>query len=253
MIGDEITYIIALTGGLLSFFAPCTFVTLPTFISYLASRATDGSVLNEKGAQYRKKVFLSALVYVLGFLVVFTLLGMTASQLGLSLVQNKGLLTNIGAVVIVLLGIFMLFGDKIPFMHFMYREKKFDVTKKEKINGYFFPFTLGITSALSWTPCVGPILGGILFLASSRVDTVAQGGFMLFLFGLGISIPFLMIALGIGYSEKWVKKLAKHTIWINRVSALLLITIGVALLTGFSDQIFGWIYSIFANLGYTPK
>jgi len=181
----EVSWIAAFGAGLVTFLAPCTFTTLPAFISYLLIKST-GEADTRKSSRW--SLFFGGLSYVLGFIVVFTLLGLTATSLGFYFAVNKVLLTQIGGVVIIFFGLFILFGERLKFMSFMFREQKFDLSQShQKLEkGYSFPFFIGVTSAFAWTPCIGPILGSILFLASSTSSQIWEGAWLLFLYGLGI-------------------------------------------------------------------
>ncbi|MFQ5492775.1 MAG: cytochrome c biogenesis CcdA family protein [Candidatus Dojkabacteria bacterium] len=249
---QEVNFITAFGAGLLTFFAPCTFVTLPTFISYLIFQATGEETIRS-GKRYKLKVLLSAVSYVSGFLLVFTLLGVTATGVGSLFSRNKDLLTNVGAIVIILFGLLILFGERVKKLQFLFKEKKVEVNTTRFGKGYVFPFIIGVTSAFAWTPCIGPILGGILFLAGTSTDTALQGGALLFTYGLGISIPFILIAVFLGSAQKWMRKINRYTGTIHKISALLLIILGVMLLTGFADQAYGFLFRLFTSIGYMPK
>jgi len=250
---EEVTYITAFGVGLLTFFAPCTFATLPVFLSSLALSATGAKEGETGNLKYHLQVFFSALSYVAGFLLVFTLLGLTATSLGSFLTKNNQLLTQIGGFVIILFGLSIIFSERFKFLHFLLREKKIDLSHVRSTKGYITPFIIGITSAFAWTPCIGPILGAILFLASSTSSSAAQGAFLLFLYGLGIMLPFLLIAIFVGRSQIFVKRLSKYTHLIHRISAWILIVLGILLLTGLTDQLFGWLFNLFSFFGYNPR
>lgn len=248
----DVSFVAAFSAGLVTFFAPCTFVTLPAFISYLVLKAS-GESTQVRSNRYRWKVMISAIAYVSGFLIVFTLLGMTATSIGSLFSKNKQVLTQLGGVIIIFFGMFILVGDRLKPLHFLYREKKVSFSPQEVSKGYYFPFLIGITSAFAWTPCIGPILGSILLLASSTSSNAYdEGGLLLFTYGLGISIPFLLIALTFGYSEKFVRKFSKYTEKVYRFSAVLLILLGLSLVTGYSERIFSYMFSLFIKLGYNP-
>ncbi|MCB9803662.1 sulfite exporter TauE/SafE family protein [Candidatus Nomurabacteria bacterium] len=226
----DVTFITAFTAGLLTFFAPCTFVALPTFLAYITNNAT---MEDPDSGGRRFRVMRSTLLYAVGFILVFTLLGYSASSISRSLNLNKDLLTQIGGVLIILLGSFVLFGEKIKGLQFLFREKKIGVDKLSRFAGSsIYPFILGFVTAIAWTPCVGPILGGILLLAGTQSDTPAQGAFLLTIHGIGIMVPFLVIALLFDRASGIVKKYAKYTKKIHTISGYLLLIIGLLMLTG---------------------
>lgn len=247
----EVTYLGVFLAGLATFFAPCTFVTLPTFISYLALVATSKVDHNQK-IKHKLIIVISSISYILGFLLVFTLLGMAATWAGGFLRQNQYLFKLLGGIVIALMGIFILFGDKIKLLQGLFREQKFKLQVDTLSKGYLAPFLIGTTSAFAWTPCVGPILGSVLFLASSST-TSWQGGALLFVYGLGINIPFLLLALGFSYADKFIHRFKRYSRLIYQFSALVLILIGILLILNLDGRIFGILLRVFISLGYSPK
>lgn len=251
---DNVTLLSAFVIGLLTFFAPCTFVALPTFISYLALRATDVEVLSKpKQRRFSLRILLSALSYAAGFLLVFTVLGLTASEVGRFLNTNRDLYARFGGMLIILFGLFILFGEHISKVRFLFREKRVYVKPHFTEAGYLFPFVIGLTSAFSWTPCIGPILGSIFLLAGRTSSTAASGALLLFMYGLGIMLPFIGIALVFGSAEKIVARLKKYTGFIHKLTAVILIFMGILLFTGLFNQLFGVVYRVFIGLGYSPR
>jgi cytochrome c-type biogenesis protein len=247
----QLNLITAFIAGLITFFAPCTFTTLPSFLGYLSFKAT-GEDLRLDSKKYRIKVVLSALSYVAGFLLIFTLLGIAVSQLGTFLAQNKQLFTRLGGLVIIGFGLFILIGERFSNLNFMFQERKIRLKTRHFFDdSYVFPFVLGLTSAFAWTPCIGPVLGSILLLASGT-GSVFQGGLLLFVYALGINIPFLLISLFVGSSQKFVKKFRKTAVILHKLSAWLMILLGLILLLGISDIIFAFLYRTFVAFGYSP-
>ncbi|HLD03243.1 MAG TPA: cytochrome c biogenesis protein CcdA [Candidatus Dojkabacteria bacterium] len=258
---DELSLITAFGAGLITFFAPCTFVTLPIFLSYLSLsisgknlnvQAKTGNSLQDTAQITVWQTFAGAILYVGGFLIVFTLLGVTASEFGRSLFQNKEVFTKIGALLVIFFGIFILFGEKVAKLQFLYQEKKFRIDSRRFKNSLFLPVIIGITSAFAWTPCIGPILGGILFLAAST-QTALQGGILLFLYGLGINLPFLLLAIIAARSAGFVQKFSSIAAKLQKMAAVIMIILGIILFTGWYSEIFGQVYQIFIKLGYRPN
>ena len=261
---DELSFITAFGAGLITFFAPCTFVTLPIFLSYLSLSITgsNGKNLNTQaktnnGQQSIYKAsalqtFAGAVLYVSGFLIVFTLLGVTASEFGRGLLQNKEVFTQIGALLVIFFGFFILYGEKIHRLQFLYQEKKFRIDSSIFKNSYILPIVIGITSAFAWTPCIGPILGSILFLAANT-QTALQGGFLLFIYGLGINLPFLLLAIVATRSTGFVERFSGFAAKLQKLAAVIMIILGIILFTGWYNEIFGQVYQIFIRLGYKPN
>lgn len=243
----NVTFTAAFIAGLVSFLAPCTFVTLPYFLASLTASAF-GNDASQTG--YKKKVFFSAILYVLGFLVVFTLLGYSANTIGNYLDRNRELFLQISGILVVLFGLIIVAGDKIPLLFPFLRTKQLQFSKVGA--SYWTPFIIGITSAFSWTPCIGPILGTILLIASFTSTRSIEGAMLLFTYGLGIMIPFLLLAVVFAYSQNIVKKLYKVSAIIYKVTGIFLILLGITILTGYSGVIFGNVNSFFIELGYRP-
>jgi len=227
----DISFFAALAAGLVTFFAPCTFVTLPYFIGYIG-----GVALEEESESINYRAFKGSIPYVLGFMIVFTLMGTTASFVGSFIRDNRDILVQVSSFILIGLGVLMVFGEKIPYLAFTYKEQKFEVKRPEKSNR-FTSFLLGITSAFAWTPCIGPILGGILLLAGNS-DTVVEGTFLLFTYSLGIGIPFLLIALMIDKVKKYIFRSAAFVKKLHKITGWILIIVGIGYLTGLNNDIY---------------
>jgi cytochrome c-type biogenesis protein len=247
---QEVTLIGAFFAGLVTFLAPCTFATLPIFVTYIVGSTAEE--LHEGGRKAKLSAALNAISYILGFTVVFVLLGMTATSLGKYFSRRTDQFTKLGGVFVVLFGLFMIIGEKIPIFQFLYKEKKLDASGSFKKFSYLRSFLIGVTSAFAWTPCIGPILGAILFYASATTSVMLEGGLLLFAYSLGISVPFFVLSLFIGYSAGFIKKINKYVGLIHKVSGVLMILLGIFLVSGFSDSIFAVLFRFFVSLGYTP-
>lgn len=245
----NVTFTAAFLAGLVTFFAPCTFVTLPYFLSFLAAETITSVDTGPKS--YKRRVFLSALLYVFGFLIVFTLLGYSASSFGRFLNTHREVFMKSGAILMLIFGAFIVIGDRIKFLHFLYHEKK--IRHNVISESYSFPFIIGVTSAFAWTPCIGPLLGSILFLASYTTSKSIEGALLLLTYGLGITAPFLLLSLVTTYSEKWVRKLSRFANSVYIVSGIILIILSISILTGYSDVLFTEVYKVFIRLGYQPQ
>ncbi len=243
---NEVSIITAFLSGLVTFFAPCTFVTLPAFISYISTEAlsSEDDLKNKK-----RKMLISALLYSAGFILVFTLLGLTASAVGLSMISNKENLQRIGGFLMIFAGLFILFGDKIKSLSFVFNEKKISLDKVKR-GKFIFPFIIGVTSAFAWTPCIGPVLGSILFLAGASSESPLQGAFLLFVHSLGITIPFIIMTILFEQALPLIKKLGKYTKTLYKIGGFIIILVGISLLFGFYTDISAFVYKTFAKLGY---
>jgi cytochrome c-type biogenesis protein len=222
----EVSLIAALSAGLLSFFSPCILPLIPTYLSYLL-----GDYAKAKKKERNLSLIIRSMSFILGFTVIFVLLGLSATFLGKFLIQNQSLLTTVGGVIIIIFGLHL---TGIFEINYFYREKKFELPNYLK--GNFKAFVMGIVLALGWTPCIGPILSSILIAASTKTN-IFSGGLMLFFYALGLAVPFFLTALFMDYLLPKFKVFNKHLPVVNKVTGLLLITFGILMLTGYIEVI----------------
>ncbi|MCL7465761.1 cytochrome c biogenesis protein CcdA [Phaeovulum sp. NW3] len=231
--------IVALSAGLLSFLSPCVLPIVPPYLAYMGGV----SVTEMSGrAARRGPVLVAAAFFVLGLSTVFLLLGFAASAAGRVLLQYQDWFTTLAGLVIMVFGLHFLGIFRIGFMD---REARIDAG--ERGGSAFGAYVLGLAFAFGWTPCLGPILGAILSLAASEAD-LARGTALLAAYALGLGIPFLLVAAffpALGGVMAWMKR---HMGRIERISGLLLWTVGLMMLTGsFSDFSF-WLLETFPAL-----
>lgn len=215
----------ALLAGIVSFFSPCVLPLVPAYLSFLAGVSLEkmrGGI--DQGIRVR--VMLSAAGFVLGFSTVFILLGASATLIGRWLAINSVWMGKIAGLVIIILGIHMTGLIRIPFL--MYERRMHPGARPMRIYGAYL---IGIAFAFGWTPCVGPLLAGILALAGTR-DTVGQGMFLLAVYSAGLGIPFLLTAMAIGQFMKLMQRFKKWLRWVEILAGGLLIFIGVVMLAG---------------------
>jgi len=228
---DVLSLIIpAFIAGLLTFIAPCTLPLVPGYLGFISGVSLEK--LNDplKSKELRRKIFLNGVLYVLGFSLVFIILGSLFGLGGAALVKYRVWLSRIGGVFVILFGIYMLGVFRIPFLSFLNSEKQFPILKFVKPGKPLSSFIFGTAFAFGWTPCVGPILASILFLASTSA-TVAGGAFLLAVFSLGLAIPFLIIALSIGSASNYLNKISRYLRWVSVIGGIFLIFIGILLVT----------------------
>ncbi|MEF3254072.1 MAG: cytochrome c biogenesis protein CcdA [Deferribacterales bacterium] len=239
---DNITLLGVFLAGVLTFLSPCVLPLLPGYISFISGESID--CLTTQGCKgARLKAFFGAVFFGLGFTLVFVALGATATEVGKLLNEYRFYFEKVAGVTVIVLGIHLVG---------LYKINKLLVQKKwnyKKINAPFFveAFLLGVAFVLGWTPCVGPILAGVLSLASTG-DTVYKGIFMLFVYSLGLWIPFLISALALGFIIASIKKASKYVIWVERVSGLFLIFIGILMLSGSLTKIVSFLTDLFPFL-----
>lgn len=241
----------ALIAGVLTFLAPCTLPLVPAYLGFISGASAKDMQDPRLATVIRRRVLLNGVFYVLGFSFVFVGLGLLFGIGGAALGMYQDALEKIGGVFILIFG-FYLIGvlDKIPFIHkFLTTEKRFHFGTTLKPGTAPSSFILGATFAFGWTPCVGPILGSILLLASSTA-TAWQGAFLLSVFSLGLAIPFLLIAWGVGHATQTIKQLSKILPYVSFIGGALLILLGVLLLTDQLGIWLSWTYQIFEVFQY---
>jgi len=219
----QIPYIVAFSGGLLSFFSPCV---LPLVPAYLANLAGVTAIDPQTRKSYLPALFHS-LSFVLGFSLIFIGLGASVGLIGTTITAHSALLRQIAGGLIIAFGIFLIAAFKLPWLNY---EKRLNTTVGSN-PGYLRSIGIGAAFALGWTPCIGPILGAILTLAWSS-QTIGQGALLLTIYSLGLGIPFILIGLVWGAIMPWWKSINRHLGTISIVSGVLLIIVGILILTG---------------------
>src|SRR5439155_18418584 len=185
-----VTAALALGAGLLSFASPCVLPLVPAYLGYITGQSID-ELARGSGAR-RRQALLTALAFVLGLAVIFTLLGASASAVGHLLLNYQSLVTKLAGVLIILFGLHMA---GLLRLNLLYREARVDFVAFRG-RGYVGAFLMGAAFGVGWTPCVGAFLGSVILLAS-QADTVAEGMFLLFVYALGLGIPFVAAALAL--------------------------------------------------------
>lgn len=239
----------AFIAGVLTFLAPCTLPLVPGYLSFISGSSLEELKKSKVSSSVRQKVFLNGVFYVTGFSVVFIALGLVVGLLGTGFVQYRVWFSRVGGIFIILFGLYMTHIFKLPALKFLDRERKFNIVSKLKPGNPISSFVFGSTFAFGWTPCVGPILGSILILAYSS-STVFQGAFLLFVFALGLAIPFLAFALGIGHATNYLNKFNKYLNIISIVGGILLIFLGILLLTNKFAVWLSYSYQLFSFIDY---
>ncbi|WP_213697572.1 cytochrome c biogenesis protein CcdA [Acetomicrobium sp.] len=216
---SEISLTIAFAAGLLSFLSPCLLPMIPIYIAYLAGDALPISGKAEAKKNFR--VFLHALLFVLGFSVVFVSFGASATALGSFLIKNQALVKKAGATIIVIFGLYMIGLFDIAFLE---RERRL----KAGSGGHSWIRALlaGMAFSAGWTPCVGPILASILVMASGS-STVRDGMLLLFAYSMGLGLPFLAVALFMEWFERFIQANASKLEYVKKVAGVVLIAVGL--------------------------
>jgi len=220
---NDVTYWTAFIAGLLSFVSPCVLPLVPAYLANLA-----GASAIETGAGRRVwPTLLHSVAFVLGFSILFILMGASAGLIGSSIVAYSDTLRIISGIVIIIFGIFLIAAYKIPWLNY---EKRLHL-QGARNPGYLRSLLIGAAFAVGWTPCIGPILGSILFIASYTGET-AKGALLLAVYSLGMGIPFLLIGLAWSYIVPFWRGINRHLGLISIISGVLLIIVGILMLTG---------------------
>jgi cytochrome c-type biogenesis protein len=252
MSGDLTLYAIIL-AGMLSFISPCVLPLVPPYLTYLAGVSLDEVIGNEESAadqsRIRRKALINAVFFVLGFTTVFVALGAGASSFSYLIRQYQDQLAVVAGIVIILMGCHFLGLFKFGWM---YREARFQVSDSVvRSAGTTGSYVMGLAFAFGWTPCIGPILGVILGVASSR-ETAGEGAFMLGLYSLGLGVPFILAAFFAGPFMNFLSRFKRHLGTVEKVMGALLVLTGIAFMSGWMKSLGFYLLELFpalANFG----
>jgi cytochrome c-type biogenesis protein len=215
----------ALGAGVLTFFTPCIFPLILPYICFIAGVSSQEISAADKISGAKKRLILTeAILFILGFSLVFVILGASASFLGAKLIAHQRLIRIIGGAVVILFGLHMLGVLKIKFLQ---SEKKFHF--KNRPVTWFGSVLIGMAFAFCWTPCASPILGGILMMAATG-ESVIRGVVLLSLYSLGVAIPLLLLSIGIKKGLNMLTKIQRHLRLVSLISGALLIILGSAMI-----------------------
>lgn len=224
----DISFPLAFLAGVLSFLSPCVLPLIPSYVSFITGLSFKDLTVGTDRKRIRRLTLMNSAAFIAGFSFVFIALGISSSAIGLFLFQYLDTLRIIGGVLVIIFGLFISGFLKLDFLM---QDKKIRLGGKPA--GYIGTFVVGMTFAAGWSPCIGPILGGILVYAGST-GSALYGMQLLAAYSLGLAVPFFISALGINIFLSYSPKIAKHMRVIMIISGLLLIVFGVLLLT---DQI----------------
>jgi cytochrome c-type biogenesis protein len=225
---NDVNVVVAFSAGMLSFLAPCVIPLLPAYVSFISGVSVSELTKKQPFKQYFGRVFVNSLFFIIGFTCVFVTLGFGATTLARTLVSYRQLLLQLGGVLILLFGIIILLGDKLKIFQRGFSWPPPAGVRKIRFLG---PFAFGISFALAWTPCVGPILGAVLTIAATSRDYLASA-VLLGAYSLGITIPFLVLGLTLGSSYKGLNRVARVAPVLNLVAGVMLISLGVLMILG---------------------
>ena len=223
---ENVTLIAAFAAGFLSFVSPCVLPLIPGYISFVSGVSVEEMKADAAPATSRLQVFLTSLAFVIGFSLVFIALGASATAIGKFMFAKLPLLSKIAGVILIIFGLHTMGVFRLAFLD---TEKR--VHSQRKPAGPLGAMLVGVAFAFGWTPCIGPILGGILAIAGSK-NSVGEGILLLAVYSLGLGIPFLLTSLAINQFFGAAKKIRRYYHGIELASGVLLIAIGVLIITG---------------------
>ena len=233
----------ALLAGLLSFFSPCVLPIIPPYLCFIAGLSLDQLTASKDDAGAARKVFVSAIAFVCGFSTVFIALGASASLIGQFVASHLNWLSVLAGVLISIMGLHFLGVLRLPFL---YRDVRVSVDRKPA--GVAGSFIVGLAFAFGWTPCVGPVLATILFVAGAE-ESAIQGARLLAIYSLGMAIPFLGAAAFAGPFVGFMRRFSKHLGTMEKVMGGLLVITGILFMTGSINAIGFWLQRLLPSLG----
>lgn len=224
----DVGVVTAFLYGIFSFFTPCVLPLVPAYITYITG--LDLETL-QKETTKKSRIFLSSLLFVLGFSVVFMLLVIPANVVGNLLLEHQVWVRRIAGITIIIFGLHI---SGIVNLQFLNVEKKLHLSQRPA--GYLGPFVMGITFAAGWSPCIGPILASILLIAST--ESMSTGILLLGTYSLGLAIPFLVTGLVIDRALIYFKGVSKYTPTIMLAAGLILIFVGGLIFLNLFQRVF---------------
>lgn len=221
---ESISIFMALGAGLLSFLSPCVLPLIPAYISFISGISIKELKDTDKGMP---GILIATILFILGFSIVFILLGASATYMSSFMLTNKEILQFILGIIVILFGLHLLGLFNIKFLQY---EKKIHLKKKPtNILGAFF---IGLAFAFGWTPCIGPMLGSILTLAATK-ETLSGGVILLSAYSLGLGVPFFLTSMAIGSFFTLFSQIRRYFKTISVISGILLIGIGFLIMSGY--------------------
>lgn len=220
---------ISFTAGLLSFLSPCVLPLIPSYMSFITGLSLDDV------QRSRRITVINALLFIAGFTVVFLALGATATVLGQLFFRQREWVSRVGGLLVIVFGLYLVGAFNFGFMA---RDARVHIANKPL--GYLGTFLVGMAFAAGWTPCIGPILGGVLTYTASSAD-LNRGLLLLFAYSLGLAIPFLLAALMIERFMATLQRYRSALAWTSRISGVLLIAVGLLMITGGMTLMNSWL------------
>src|SRR3990170_2163544 len=231
---NDINILLAFAAGILGFLSPCVVPLIPGYLSFVSGLSLVEMSIEER-RRHLGRVLLATALFVLGFSTIFTALGASASALGGLILNNRLLLTRIGGAVVIFMGLAVLGTYKVPGL---YRERRFQMERRPL--GLLGAYPVGMAFGFAWTPCVGPVLTAVLTLAATT-RTASAGALLLFVYSLGLGLPFLITAFLMTAAFDTMGWLRRNARSISTVSGIFLLVMGAAMVTDMLFSFNTWI------------
>jgi len=242
--GFDITIGGALLAGLLSFLSPCVLPLVPPYLCYLAGISFEE--LSAGGASAsRRGIILKSVLFILGFATVFIALGATASSIGKAVSEYFEVLSILAGIILIVMGLHFIGLFRISLLF-----REFRVHRSGSSAGWLGAYLVGLAFAFGWTPCVGPVLAGILFVAGAE-DSMSRGALLLAAYAAGIGIPFLLAAIFSSAFLGFMMRFRRHLGLVEKIMGGLLVVTGILIMTGSMNDIGFWMQEMFPSLGQT--
>jgi len=221
---NEVSLVVAFAAGVLGFLSPCIVPLIPGYLSFVSGLSLGDMSLEER-RRHLGRVLVATLLFVLGFSVIFTALGASASALGNIVLDNRQWMSRVGGVIVIVLGLGVLGIIKLPGL---YRTRRIEMARRPL--GRVGAFPVGMAFGFAWTPCVGPVLSGVLTLAAAS-QTAATGAVLLFAYSLGLGLPFLVTAVLMTTAFDAMGWLRRNARVVTTMSGVFLLVMGTAMVT----------------------
>ena len=223
----DLNILVAFTAGIFSFLSPCVLPLIPSYLSFVSGVSLEEMRAAEFQSRLRWRVAFHSLAFIVGFSLVFVSLGVSASFLGSLFLSYRSFIRVLGGVFILLVGVYLMGLFRVPVLD---RYVQFHL--RDKPTGYFGSVLVGITFAVAWTPCVGPILGAILTLAGTTAEP--EGGTLLLAsYAAGLAFPFFLSALAVNSFLQFSQMLRRYNQAVHAVGGILLVIVGILLITDY--------------------
>lgn len=223
----EVNIFVAFTAGLLSFLSPCVLPIIPSYLSFISGVSLEEMSATHAKADVRRRVVFNSLAFIVGFSIIFVSLGASASYLGSLFFGYRGLIRTLGGAFIILVGIYLMGLFKVPLL-----DRYLQFNLRNKPAGYLGSALVGVTFAVAWIPCVGPILGAILALAGASAE-IGKGILLLSIYAAGLAVPFFLSAIAVNSFFRFSNMFRRYVQAVHFAAGILLVIVGVLLVTDY--------------------